>query len=95
MRLMRHHSFQTRCLSCYAPSIYPFAVLLLGNSISLSAGILEVVLVLLDHLLDHLSADGACLARGQIAVITVSKANADFACCLHLELVKCTLRLGN
>ena len=39
----------------------------------------EVVLVSFDHLLDHLTADRACLTGSEITVITLVKVNADFA----------------
>jgi len=54
----------------------------------------EVVLVSFDHLLDHLTADRACLTGSEITVITLVKVNADFARCLHLELFHSVLRAG-
>ena len=39
------------------------------------------------HVLDHLTADGACLAGGQVTVVAVGQVDADFGSCLHLELV--------
>ena len=36
---------------------------------------------------DHLAANGASLAGGQVTVVTVSQINADFLCSLHLELL--------
>ena len=39
------------------------------------------------HLLDHLAADGACLAGGQVTVVAVGQVDADLGSCLHLELV--------
>jgi len=49
------------------------------------------IFVAFDHLLDHLSADRAGLTRGKIAVVTLVKSNAYFACSLLLELLKCCL----
>ena len=39
--------------------------------------LLQPLLVSLDHLLDHLAADGAGFAGGQVAVVTVGQVNAD------------------
>ena len=39
---------------------------------------LQVLLVGLDHLLDHLAADGAGFAGGQVAVVAVLEVDADF-----------------
>jgi len=39
------------------------------------------------YVLDHLAADGAGLAGGQVTVVTVGQVNAHFLGCLHLELV--------
>ena len=44
---------------------------------------------------DHLAADGACLAGGQVAVVAVGQVDADFGSCLHLELVHCLTGLGD
>ena len=44
---------------------------------------------------DHLTADGACLAGGQVTVVTVGQVNTNFLCCLHLELVHSLASLGN
>ena len=41
-------------------------------------GLAHAVLVRLDHLFDHLAADGACLTGSQIAVISLLESNADF-----------------
>ena len=57
--------------------------------------LLQAVFVCLDHLLDHLATDRACLACGQLAVITVLEVNADFACGFHLELIHCLACCGN
>ena len=51
------------------------------------AELLHIALVGLDHLLDHLAADGAGFAGGQVTVVTVGQVDANFLCCLHLELV--------
>ena len=56
---------------------------------------LEIVFVFFDHLLNHLTADGACLTCSEITVVALVKVYAYFACCLHLELVECLLCLGN
>ena len=56
---------------------------------------LDIVLVLLDHLLDHLATDGARLTCSEVAVIALSEVYAYFACCLHLELVECLLCFGH
>ena len=42
---------------------------------------LQVLLVALDHLLDHLAADGAGLAGGQIAVVALLEVDADLPWC--------------
>ena len=47
------------------------------------------------HVFHHLAANAACLAGGQVAVIAASQVDADFACCLHLELVHCLPCLGD
>ena len=36
------------------------------------------------HLLDHLTADGACLTGGQVTVVTVGQIDADFACLISI-----------
>ena len=43
--------------------------------------LLDAVLVGLDHLLDHLAADGTGLTAGQVTVVTVLQVNADFSGC--------------
>ena len=40
-------------------------------------GLLQAVLVGLDHFLDHLSADGTGLLAGQVAVIALLQVHAD------------------
>ena len=47
------------------------------------------------HLLDHLAADGAGLARGQVAVVAVSQVNTDFLGGLHLETIHSLPGLGD
>ena len=47
------------------------------------------------HCFDHLAADAACLAGGQVTVVTVGQIDAHFLGCLHLELVHCLPCLGN
>ena len=53
--------------------------------------LLHAVLVGLDHLLDHLAADGAGLAAGEVAVIALLQVDADFTWCvftsIHRELL--------
>ena len=46
-------------------------------------------------LLDHLAADGAGFAGGQVTVVTVLQIDADFLSSLHLELLHSSLCLGN
>ena len=43
--------------------------------------LLHTLLVSLDHLLDHLAADGACLTGGQVAVVAVGQVHANFPWC--------------
>ena len=57
--------------------------------------LLQALLVSLDHLLDHLAADGAGLTGGQVAVVAVLQINAHFLCGLHLETVHSLASLGN
>ena len=57
--------------------------------------VLNGILVGLDHLLDHLTANRTGLTRGQIAVVTLSQIDTDLTCGLHLELFQCFLCLGN
>ena len=47
------------------------------------------------HLLDHLAADGAGFAGGQVAVVAVLEVDADLIGGLHLELVHGLLGLGD
>ena len=42
---------------------------------------LQVALVSLDHLLDHLAADGAGFAGGQVTVVAVGQVDAHFPWC--------------
>ena len=42
---------------------------------------------------DHLAADGACLASGEITVVALVEVYANLVRCLHLELLKCLLSL--
>ena len=42
---------------------------------------LQVLLVALDHLLDHLAADGTGLAGGQIAVVALLEVDTDLPWC--------------
>jgi len=41
----------------------------------------HALLVSLDHLLDHLAADGAGLAGGQVTVVTIGQVHAHFPWC--------------
>jgi len=43
--------------------------------------LLQTALVGLDHLLDHLAADGAGLAAGQVAVVTLLQVDTDLGWC--------------
>ena len=47
------------------------------------------------RILDHLAADGAGFAGGQVTVVAVGQVDAHFLCSLHLELVHGFLSLGN
>ena len=55
----------------------------------------NIVFVLLNHLLYHLAADGACLLGGKVAVVAVGKIYANLACGLHLKLIEGVLRVGH
>ena len=44
--------------------------------------LLHVALVGLDHFLDHLAADGAGFAGGQVAVVAVGQVHANLPWCL-------------
>ena len=44
--------------------------------------LLHAVLVGLDHLLDHLAADGTGLAAGEVAVVALLQVDADFLWCV-------------
>ena len=57
--------------------------------------LLHILLVGLDHLLDHLAADGAGFAAGQVAVVALLQVNADFGCGCHFELVHGLPGFGN
>ena len=48
------------------------------RSLSAEGPFLQALLVALDHLLDHLAADGTGLTGGQIAVVTFLEVDADF-----------------
>ena len=69
-------------------------LLIYGDAGSLQP-LLQAVLVSLDHLLDHLAADGAGLAAGQITVVALVQVDADLGSGLHLELIHSGTRLGN
>ena len=57
--------------------------------------LLHALLVSLDHLLDHLAADGTCLTGGQVTVVTIGQVDAHFGSGLHLELVHSLASLGD
>ena len=52
---------------------------------------LNAVFVGLNHLFYHLATDGTSLLSGEVAVVTLLQVYANFASCLHLELVECLL----
>lgn len=54
---------------------------------------LQVLLVALDHLLNHLAADRAGLAGGQIAVVALLKVDADLPWCTP-NILKCLSRVS-
>ena len=59
-----------------------------GKSIRLpvfcpSGNLLHALLIGLDHLLDHLAADGAGFAGGQLAVVAVGEVDANLPWCLY------------
>ncbi len=47
----------------------------------MSVQILQVLLVSLDHLLDHLAADGTGFPGGQVAVVALLQVDANFPWC--------------
>ena len=49
----------------------------------------HILLVGFDHLLHHLTAYGAGLTAGQIAVISLLEVYADLGSCLHFEAIHC------
>ena len=49
--------------------------------------LLHAFFVGLDHLFDHLAADRARLAGGEVAVIALLEVDADFVCGFHLKAV--------
>ena len=48
---------------------------------------LQILLVGLDHLLDHLAADRACLAAGQVAVVAVFQVDAHLMRCVFTSKI--------
>lgn len=54
---------------------------------------LQVLLVALDHLFDHLAADRAGLAGGQIAVVALLEVDADLPWCTP-NILKCLSRVS-
>ena len=52
-----------------------------GQPVSGGEALLHAALVGLDHLLDHLAADRAGLAGGQVAVVALLEVDADLAWC--------------
>ena len=59
----------------------------------LRKSLLQVLLVALDHLLDHLAADGTGLAGGQIAVVALLEVDADLPWCTP-SILKSPLRMS-
>ena len=57
--------------------------------------LLQALLVGLDHLLDHLAADGAGFTGGQVAVVAVLQVDANLAGSQNLELVHGFASLGH
>ena len=45
--------------------------------------LLHTLLVSLDHLLDHLAADGTGLAGGQVAVVAIGQVDTDLPWCTY------------
>ena len=62
---------------------------------SLYGELLHIALVFLDHLLDHLAADGAGFAGGQVAVVAIGQVDANLLGSLHLEAVHGLAGLGD
>ena len=48
---------------------------------------LHILLVGLDHLLDHLAADGARLTAGQVTVVAVLQVHADLMRCVFTSKI--------
>ena len=48
---------------------------------------LQILLVRLDHLLDHLAADRTRLAAGQVAVVTVLQVDAHLMRCVFTSKI--------
>ena len=57
--------------------------------------LLHGVLVGLDHLLDHLTAYGAGLLRGEVTVVTLLEVYTNFVCSFHLKSLHCFLCFRN
>ena len=59
--------------------------------------LLQTLLVSLDHLLDHLAADGAGFAGGQVTVVAVGQVHANLPWCLfyivNVKLPRMVLKL--
>ena len=55
----------------------------------------QTLLVSLDHLLDHLAADGTGLLRGQVTVVALLQVDAHLVGGLHLEAVQTLASLGH
>jgi len=56
---------------------------------------LHRVLIGLDHLLNHLTANGACLTGGELAVVAVLQVYANLGCSLHLEVLHSLFGFGD
>ena len=59
------------------------AVFVIGCSLAAA-----LLLVGVDHLLDHLTAYGASLTGGEVAIVALLKVYADLAGCFHFESVE-------
>ena len=66
-QLFRGHSSAKRKIICTGGSVAPA-----------KGRLLQTLLVSLDHLLDHLAADGTGLTGGQVTVVTVLQVDAHF-----------------
>jgi len=51
--------------------------------LSAKVGLLQTLLVSLNHFLDHLAADAACFPGSQVAVVAVGQVDAHFRWCTY------------